>query len=133
MNVKRYILASIAVFIVMVIYAGLVHGVLLANLYQATANVWRGQADMMAFFPFNLVMKGLLTLWFVFILTRFSSAGGWQGGLTVGFYFGVFAGLHAAFSYYYLPIGVTLAGAWFLKSVVEWMLCGAVAGAIYRK
>jgi hypothetical protein len=118
-------------FVAMVIYSAVVHGFVLCGMYAETAHIWRSQADMMTFFPVNLVMKALIAFWFVFAFAHFYRQGGWQNGVRFGVYFGVFAGLQAAFSYYYLPVGPMLAVAWFLTHAIEYVVCGALVGAIY--
>src|SRR2546426_5215828 len=46
MNTKRWLLASVAVFVVIGVLEFLVHGVLLSGLYKQTASVWRPEAEM---------------------------------------------------------------------------------------
>src|SRR5882762_6188014 len=46
MNTKRWLLASVAVFVVIGVLEFLVHGVLLSGLYKQTASVWRVEAEM---------------------------------------------------------------------------------------
>src|SRR2546425_11543624 len=45
MNTKRWLLASVAVFVVIGVLEFLVHGVLLSGLYKQTASVWRPEAE----------------------------------------------------------------------------------------
>src|SRR5437588_6342125 len=46
MNTKRWLLASVAVFVVIGALEFLIHGVLLSGLYQQTASVWGGENEM---------------------------------------------------------------------------------------
>jgi hypothetical protein len=46
MNTKRWLLASVAVLVVIMVLEFVIHGVLLQGVYQQTASVWRTQADM---------------------------------------------------------------------------------------
>jgi hypothetical protein len=46
MNTKRWLLASLAVIVVMAALEFLVHGVLLSGLYRQTASLWRPEAEM---------------------------------------------------------------------------------------
>src|SRR5438876_10969111 len=46
MNTKRWLLASVAVFVAIGVLEFLIHGVLLSDLYKQTASVWRPEAEM---------------------------------------------------------------------------------------
>src|SRR5438094_9684800 len=46
MNTKRWLLASVAVFVAIGVLEFLIHGVLLSDLYKQTASVWRPEAAM---------------------------------------------------------------------------------------
>src|SRR2546426_6459707 len=48
MNTKRWLLASVAVFVVIGVLEFLVHGVLLSGLYKQTASVWRAGSEVRA-------------------------------------------------------------------------------------
>ena len=47
MNTKRWLLASVAVFVVMAVLEFFIHGVLLSDMYRQTASVWRPEAEML--------------------------------------------------------------------------------------
>ena len=46
LNVKQWIIASVACFVVMVVLSFIEHDVVLAAWYQEYPNYWRSQADM---------------------------------------------------------------------------------------
>ncbi|MGH7272860.1 MAG: hypothetical protein ACREIQ_00150, partial [Nitrospiria bacterium] len=46
MNTRRWLLASVAVFVVIAVMQILIHEVLLSDMYQQTASVWRTEAEM---------------------------------------------------------------------------------------
>jgi len=133
MNIKRFILATIALFVFVFAYESFVHGTLLMNLYIKTPTLWRSYHQMKTYIPFNLIIMGLLTIWITFIFTRLFSEGGWKNGLTFGVYLGVLSGIQAAGAYYYLPISAMLAGSWFVAYVIESIIGGLIIGIIYRK
>lgn len=132
MNIKRFLLAIVALFVYVYTFEFYVHGMLLANIYNETPNIWRSVDQMMAHMPFNIVIMALITIWVTFIFTRLFKDGGWKNGLCFGLYFGVLSGLQAAGAYYYLPITATLAGCWFLAYVAESLIGGMLIGLIYR-
>ena len=47
MNTKRWLLASVAVFVVIGVLEFIVHGVLLSGLYKQTAAVWRAVKELL--------------------------------------------------------------------------------------
>ena len=46
MNKKSWLLASAAVFVVIAVLEFFIHGVLLSDMYQQTASVWRVETEM---------------------------------------------------------------------------------------
>ncbi len=86
MNVKRFLLASLAVFVSMQILDFLIHMVLLSEEYQYTASIWR--ADMMDTFWIMYLTGALFSLIFVFIFAK-----GYQGkGILEGIRYGLLMG-----------------------------------------
>ena len=47
MNTKRWLLASVAVFVVIAVLEFFIHGVLLSDMYRQTASVWRPETEML--------------------------------------------------------------------------------------
>ncbi len=46
MNAKRWLLASVAVVVVIGVLEFLIHGVILSDMYKQTASVWRPEGEM---------------------------------------------------------------------------------------
>src|SRR2546422_8451465 len=90
MNTKRWLLASVAVFVVIGVLEFLVHGVLLSGLYKQTASVWRAEAEMRQmmwiFWAGYLVFAPFFTL----IYVKGYEKG--KPGLGQGFRFGLYVG-----------------------------------------
>ncbi len=133
MNIKRFISAAVVLFGFIFLYEWLVHGMLLQNIYQETASVWRSHEEMQSYLHFNFLLIAVVSLWATFIFTRFYPDGGWNKGLCFGAYLGIFSGIQAFAAYFYIPIPLILAVAWFIASFVEYLIGGVLIGAIYRK
>jgi len=133
MNIKRYLIAVITLFAFIFIYESFVHGFLLASLYSQTPTIWRNQAQLTAYIPFNIAIMALIAIWVTFIYTRLFKEGGWRSGLRFGLYFGILSGIQAAGAYYYLPISLTLAAMWFIANIIESLVAGFLIGSIYRQ
>jgi hypothetical protein len=136
MNVKRWIFASAAVFAVLFVLEGVIHGVLLADLYQRTASVWRPQAEIQSLMW--LMWLGYLIFAPAFVLIYSKGYEGNKNGLAQGIRVGLIVGLLLSASqslgwYAVLPIPGALAFYWFVAGMVEAVAAGAAVGFIYRQ
>jgi hypothetical protein len=135
MNTKRWLLASVAVFVVMFVVEFIIHGVLLQGLYQQTASLWRPMADMQRLMWIMWVGYLVFALFFTFIYTKGYEKG--KPGLGQGFRFGLYVGamlsvLHGFGWYAILPIPLALSFYWFVAVLVESIAMGIAAGLVYR-
>jgi len=132
MNTKRFIAASVTLFVFIYIYESVVHGVLLSPLYQETSNIWRSYNEMMAFMPFNITKIALISFWITFFFASLFKERGRKKGILFGMYVGVLVGIQSTGAYFYLPISFTLAMLWFAVNFVEYTVGGLIIGSIYR-
>lgn len=133
MNVKRYVIAVIAVFIFTFAYDFVVHGVLLADTYKSLGNLWRPEADMQALMPLMAVAQILLAAIFTFIFTRHYEGNGVGEGLRYGLYAGLLLGAPQVASYVWMPVPVSLTATW-VGGVVLWgILAGIVVSLVYKE
>ena len=135
MNAKRWLLASVAVFVAMFVLEFVVHGVLLHGVYQQTSSVWRPGADIQRLMWIFWVGYLVFALLFAFIYAK-----GYEKekpGLGQGFRFGLYVGVMLSvlngFGWYViLPIPLALAFYWFAAILVESIAMGTAAGLVYR-
>ena len=133
MNVKRFVTASLAVFLLGQILNFLIHGVILTPAYQATQSIWRSPADMQGNMWIMWVTGLVSSVLFVFIFVKGYEGRGVKEGLRYGFLVGVFVSLPAAYNLFaILPIPKQMALQWFLLGTISWMFMGAMAAIIYR-
>ncbi|OFX15144.1 MAG: hypothetical protein A2Z18_07275 [Armatimonadetes bacterium RBG_16_58_9] len=131
MNAKRYVLASLAVFVVFEILDYVIHSVILMKTYEALASVWR--PDMMQKMWILYITVLVVSFLFVYIFSKGYEAKGIAEGVRYGLVIGLFMQVPAAFSQYAVyPIPLTLAVEWFVAGMIEFIICGIVAAAIYR-
>jgi hypothetical protein len=135
MNTKRWALASFAVFVVFVILDGIIHGVLLADLYRQTASLWRPEPEMEGLMWLMWVANLIFALVFVLIYTKGYEPG--KAGASQGVRYGLLIGLLVSVPqglgwYAVLPIPGILAFDWFLAGMVESLVAGITVGLIYR-
>ena len=136
MNTKRWLLASVAVFVVVFVLDFIIHGLLLHGVYLQTPSLWRPQADMQRLMWIFWVGYVVFALFFVFIYTKGYEKG--KPGLGQGLRFGLYVGamlsvLHSFGWFVILPISLALSFYWFAAIFVESIAMGIAAGLVYRE
>jgi hypothetical protein len=133
MNVKRYILSSLAVFVTTIVLDIVTHRVILAPAYEATRSVWRPDS---AIIPAWTIVPVALTIAFVFtymFVKGCSKSRGIGDGLRFGGISGVFISLPISYMLYaMLPIPFSLALQWLVYGLIQTILMGITASSIYR-
>lgn len=127
---QRPILAVVAVFLTWSIL-DVAHGTLLDPIYQATADLWRPMEEMkMALmYSVSLATAACFVMIYTFLVTRKSLA----SGLKLGALFGLASGVSMGWGFYgYMPIPLSLAWSWFLGILINYVLAGALVGAIVK-
>ncbi len=133
MNIKRLILAILAGFVFVFASDFLVHGLWLAPDYQATAQLWRPDAEMQAHLPFMSLAQFLCAATFVMIWAKgFADRGCIKCALMYGAMMGVFSGVHSIANYVVTPMPGVLAAKWFVVGVLQAVGLGLVTFLIYK-
>lgn len=129
----RFWLGFIALAIYIVLYEWLFHGGILGGLYQATASVWRPEADMQDYFLWMLSGQLLFAFIFclLFICTRCQA--NIKDGATYGLLIGLLMASGSLAYYAVLPIPLTLLAWWILGGLIEAIIAGALFGWIYTR
>ena len=132
MNVKKLLLAAVAVGVATNILDFVVHGQLLTG-YYSQFSFFRKEMPVQWF----VIGDFVAALVFVWVYDRvFSSFGGGpKGGATFGLYAGVLVNFPTWIFSHLLIDGFTyrLAWVWTAIGIVWAVLAGAVAGAVYKK
>lgn len=133
---KRFILSFVVAFITTFLFDFLFHGILFMGMYEATADVWRPEAEMQSMMGWMTLNQVLFSLAFVWFYTRgFEPAKPALGqGLKFGLYTGVFlAATYSTGWYAVLEVPLTLCLSWAGAAFVTCMAVGTSVGAVYRK
>jgi len=128
---SRLLMAIVAVFIAWSALDFVIHGVLLASTYEATAELWRpmDEMDMPLMYAVTLVFTVCFVLIYALLVDRRSLS----SGVLYGTLFGLATGVSMGFgSYTYMPIPLTLAASWFFSVLVEAVVAGAISGALLK-
>jgi len=131
MNVKRYLVATLAVFIAAVALGYLVHGVLLQSTYASIHGVWR--PDILSKMWINAVNDFILSFVFVYLFAKGYEGRGIMEGVRFGLLMGLIFAIPAAYgTYVIVAVPYYLALEWFLYGVAQTLILGIIAAAIYR-
>ena len=128
---KRALLAAAAIFVAWSVLDFLIHGVLLANAYADTAELWRPMLEMKM--GLVSVVTAVSALAFTIIYARFFAVRSLGHGALYGLLWGIAMGMGMGFgTYAVMPLPYSLALAWFLGTVVEAVVAGLIVGAVVR-
>jgi len=129
---KKYLLSVLAVFVLWSVLDFVLHGIILSQAYQATAQLWRPMAEMKTGLMY---LSSLLTAaTFVGAYALLAADKSVKTGTLYGIMMGLFSGIPMALgSYSYMPITSYIALVWFCGSVILMTLAGLCIGAIFKK
>ena len=126
---KKFLLGTVAVFIVWQVLDYLIHGVLLMDTYTATADMWRPEMNMGLLMVVGLIAAAA----FVYIYAAFVGNQSTATALKYGLVYGIGAGVSMGYgSYAVMDIPYNMALIWFLGAIVE-ALAGAYAMSLVVK
>jgi len=133
MNVKRFALACVAVYLVYQVLSFVINMYVLGDTYAALSHVWRPEAEMMSKMWITFLTSAVWTVLFCYIFTRGYEGKGIMEGARYGLLMGLFYGVTVSYeSYMVYPITLGLAHAWAIITVVMSVVAGTVVAAIYR-
>ncbi len=131
MNIKRYVLAGIAVFATFQVCDMIIHGQILMQTYASLPSLWR--PDMMSLMWVMLITGVVLSFLFVYVFVKGYEARGILEGVRYGLIIGIMMNGVGAFNQYVIyPVPFSLAIQWFAYGMIEFIIAGVVAAAIYR-
>jgi len=129
---KRPLIAVVVIFMAWSVLDFVIHGLLLKEMYAATASLWRPMEEM------NMTLMYIVTLaytvCFVAIYDVLVSEKSITTGIKYGALFGLAAGISMGFgSYTFMPIPWSLALSWFTGTLVEAIVAGFLVGIIIKQ
>ena len=129
--IKRGLLAVAAVFVLWQVTDFVVHGILLMDLYKATAQFWRPQAEYKQ--GLMMVVSLISAGCFVGIYALLVKPRSLMTGLKYGLIFGLGTAITMGYgTYSYMPIPYPLAFSWFMARLVQTVLAGLITGWIVK-
>jgi hypothetical protein len=129
---KKVIIGSLVVFVILEVMDIIVHGVLLMSAYTAMQDVWRH--DMMQKMWILHIVKIVVAFMFVFIFSKGYEGKGIIEGVRYGFYIGLMLSMGYAFgSYVSFRIPHQIALQWFIYAMIEYILAGIGVALVFGK
>jgi len=135
MDLKRWFLATVGAFAVIVMGDTLIHHVWLGAFYQAHAQWWRPAAQMQQVMGFMFASEISLAVLLTFIYSK-----GYEhhkGTVSQGFRFGVLMGFLLTvpcglMNYFVYPYPLSLILNWTIGGIVETVAAGMMIGFLYK-
>ncbi len=128
----RAIITIVVIFIVWVGLDFLIHGVVLQDSYASTPSLWRPMEE--AKMGLNMGVVFISASIFVILYAKFVASKSLTTGIWFGTIFGIGHGISFGYgSYSFMPIPYMMALVWFLGTVVQAVIAGAIAGAMIKE
>jgi hypothetical protein len=129
---KRIILAVLAVFVAWSVMDFVVHGVILAQTYKDTEQLWRPMEEMKM--GLMRVVVFIASTVFVCLYAFFVGKKSVATAVKFGMLFGLGAGISMGYGTYAVqPIPYKIALTWFLGTVAECAVAGLLVGAMVKE
>ena len=133
MNTKKWVIASLVIFVADQILSYLFHGVFMSGVYEQTAHLWRPLEEMNRMMWMGWVSGLVWSFLFVYIFAKGYENKGIIEGVRFGALIGVFFGLPMSLgTYISMPITGGIATAWFIYTVVDTIILGILAAVLYK-
>jgi hypothetical protein len=131
MKKLNYVFTSIVVFVVFQALNYVIHNLILMNAYAALADVWR--TDMMRQMWIIYATSLVFSFLFVHIYRKGYEGKGIAEGIRYGLLIGLLMNVMGMFGQYAVyPIPFSLVIQWFVFGVIQIVICGIVAAALYK-
>ena len=132
MNIRRYIFASLAVFVFMSSFEWVFHGGVMRDWYIRTAPLWRSEAEMAIYLPFLLAGQMLFAFVFSYIFIKGYENKGLMEGVRFGLWIGLLTLSGMLISYAVSPYPADMVCAWVMGAFIELVIAGGIAALLYK-
>jgi len=135
MNIKKFRIAFIVIFIVYEVTNFVIHAAILGSTYmsEGVKEVFRPQEALEATQWIRIVTEVVWTFFFTFIFVKGYENKGIVEGIKYGIYIGLFYSFVWAYqSYWMYPFPYSLMFQWFIFGLIQCVLLGVVAALIYK-
>jgi hypothetical protein len=133
MNVKRYMIGSIVVFVFIFLFDFLLHAVALKGCYEGIKHILRPEEGAGAFFFWVILSELILAFGLCCVFVKGYENRGIGEGIRFGLIIGIAFGVSAAIMHYAVyPVSGLIALSQAVGYVVEMIIAGIIIAAIYE-
>ena len=132
-NVKRLFLTVLAVFAFVFVSDFVIHHILLGPTYRDTSSLWRSEGEMKGYMIWMLIGQFLTAAFFSVIFAKGYEGKGLGEGVRYGLLIGPFAIAPHFIQYAVTPLPQFLLWSWIAGTMVQAILGGVIAAAVYRR
>lgn len=135
MNWKRFWLTFLLVYVVYVAAMYVIHGLILGNYYMRPdiQSAFRPEAEMSTYGWIRFLAMAVFAFFFTFIFVKGREGKGIMEGVRFGVYIALFTFFVQSFEQFIVyPIEYALVWYWIIAGLVQSVLMGIVAAAVYK-
>ena len=131
MNVKKLLLAALAVFVTFQVLDFVIHNLILSADYEASMQLWR--PNMMDLMWLMTISSALFSIAFVYVFAKGYSGKGILEGIRFGLIFGFIISVIGILNQYIVyPIPIELTIKWIVFGLIEFLVAGIVVSLVYK-
>jgi hypothetical protein len=129
---RKLLLAFVAVFVVLEVTSFISNGLILGQTYQSLEKLWRPDMARLMWVFHVIMLVG--AFFFTFVFSKGYEGKGMMEGVRYGLYIGIWMGIGFAYgTYAMIDIPYSMAVTWFISTIIEYVLAGIVAAAVFGK
>jgi len=132
MNTKRLFFSFLAAFIFIFFFEFLWHGMLMKSSYMEVPVLWRPEADFNSHFPILVLGHAVMAFFLAAIYARFVGEGGAAAGSALGLMIAAIGIGGHLITFAVQPLTTKILELWIAGALVEFVIAGAIVGAIYK-
>jgi hypothetical protein len=132
MNLKKFFIAFIAAFVFLFVFGFLWYGTLMHGAHQEVQHLFRPEAEFKDHFTWLILGHIVMAFFLTMLCARFVPAGGAGGGALLGLLVAlVYVGTHLI-TFAVQPITSKILWGWNAGALIQFIVAGAIIGAIYK-
>ena len=132
MNAKKFILASIAVTIFIMVFDFLFHGMYMTSAYEQTTSLWRPHETMNDYMVWMIFGQIIVSVGFVALFTKAFKRGGIVEGAIYGLLVAIIFIGNNLIMYAVAPYPMSMVVSWIIGLTIELILAGTIVALIYK-
>jgi hypothetical protein len=132
MNWSKFFIAFIVTFVFLFVFGFLWYGMLMHGAHQEVPTLLRPEADFKSYFGWLILGHIVMAFFFTMLCVRFVPAGGAGTCALLGLLVAlVYAGADFI-SFAVQPLTTKILGGWIVGDLIQFIIAGAIIGAIYK-